>query len=216
MSFSTNTFATMVYNYNGYYTTNGGLNWTLDGFSNTDFNNSEMNSFGDVAYQGGNGKIFVRTINMPFNVNHDWHGIYPQGYTGEINVDDIPHDVTQSNIHYDIRGGTCFMSIPDDKRYEKVGNDTVAQFYYWGGNLNGSLLHQNNPVYLINPGLQINADYKTNLRSTIDTALKYPNQVKILVDTNGITNMVYESMGGIFYTRSNVNNNYNFKKGGIC
>src|SRR4030095_11854391 len=97
--------------------------------------------------------------------------------------------------------GTCYVyALP--KFPLENNTDTTAIFYYWGGSCDASMNWNNAPEYLINSGSNINADYKTSMITTSSDALKNANQVKVLKDRNGVTNLIYESMQGIFYTRT--------------
>lgn len=179
-----------------YITNNSGNNWTVDGTLASDvysyIGHHMVKSFGDVCYAAsGSGKFNTRKISGNYNTMFDW-----QSGNGSIAVDGV-NIGTPSNGYF--RGGNTALYA---NQYLLSGGDTTVRFYYWGGDCNGSMNWNNSYSYLINSGSNINADYKTKLKSTIPEALKNANQTKALKDTNGVTNLIYESMGGIFYTRT--------------
>ncbi len=176
-------------------TTNSGYNWTNE-FDNASsvLTDSRMQSFGDVCYIGSqNGNFMFRKFPMNLNTNFDWQG----GASGSITVDGSSYNTPSTQ---NLRGGTTPLWV--NNQYIISYPDTTAKFYYWGGICNGSTNFEND-VYFVNSGGDINADYKSKQVSNIPEALKYSTQVKAIKDTNGVINILYESMGGgLFYTRT--------------
>jgi len=186
------------------YTSNQGYNWTnVPNYSGGDVVN--ILNMGDIVnavtrYEGGSNRLYTRKLNINFNTNFDWR---QNGYSGTIFMDNLDNggirtfNTSISNQY--LRGGSAYISVPD---WEIYRNDSASRFYYWGGdNGNLSLNPTGNKFYYIKDG-SINADYKTKLLSTTENALRNANQVKAIKDTNGVTNLIYESMGGIFFTRT--------------
>lgn len=179
-----------------YITNNSGLNWTNEGNLASDVYSYQghhlIKSFGDVCYAGsGSGKFNTRLLQGNYNTNYDWSS----SSSGSIAVDG--QNIGTPSTGYFRGGSTNLYALP----YIVNGSDTTARFYYWGGNCNTSMNYSAGS-YLINSGSNINADYKTLLKTTTSGALYNANQVKAIKDTNGVTNLIYESMGGIFYTRT--------------
>lgn len=178
-----------------YITNNSGNSWTQDGTLSSEVNSNVahhlVKSFGDVCYAASTNKFHTREIAGIYNTMYDWQ----QG-SGAIAVDGVNIGTPSSGY---FRGGDVALYT---NPYVISGSDTTARFYYWGGNCNLSMNWNNSVSYLVNSGTQINADFKTKQKSTAIDALQNANQVKVLKDTNGVNNLIYESMGGIFYTRT--------------
>jgi hypothetical protein len=179
-----------------YFSSNGGQSWNVEYTSNNINSYSPIHSFGDIAYKGeSNGKLLVRRPTINLKANYDWQsGNYVEPFTIETDEYGVQYFYTpQYNIN--LRGGThnCSTNI-----FKINGGDTTAIFYYWGGVGNASM---GTDAYFENSG-DFNEDFKTKLKSTTPEALKYSPQVKTIKDTNGVTNLVYESMEGIFFTRT--------------
>lgn len=178
-----------------YKTENSGANWEIE-FTLQDqvyYCYDVINSFGDIAYAGTwHGQFYTRKISGNYNTNFDWQG--SSNWSIAIDGENVP---TSSSGYF--RGGT--VALYANQFQINSNDDTTARFYYWGGNCNASMNYSANS-YLINSGSNINADYKTKLKTTTGSALHNANQVKAIKDTNGVTNLIYESMGGIFYTRT--------------
>lgn len=193
--------------------TDGGQSWATNyGIFNNPFN-YQLKSFGVIGdmcfFPDWDGIIRQKRLTIDFNSNFDWR---QNGYNGTIfmnNLDNagIRNFTTPIQNQY-LVGGSSVLSIPESQIFN---SDSSARFYYWGGrNGNLSMDPTNNNNYYIMNG-SINADYKSKLKSNTINALKDANQVKSLKDTNGVTNLIYESMGGIFYTRTIASNNNAFK-----
>jgi len=195
MTFSDNSRGFVTADKNVYFTNNGGSNWSQEytmSSGNSSVLGSKLESIGDVCYaMSYPGKFYTREIMGNFNTNFDWRG----GLSGSIAVNGINLGTPGSG--YFSGGNTAVYANP----VLVTGGDSSAIFYYWGGNCNGSMNYSAN-TELIDAGSNINADYKTKLKSTTPEALKNANQVKSIKDTNAVTNLVYESMGGIFFTRT--------------
>jgi hypothetical protein len=204
-----------------YSTSDGGYNWNYSATLPTQNNFIyQFSNIGDivsapVSNNSGHHNLFIRKLDINFNTNYDWHTSTIGGTIWMDNKDGRgwnPYNTNGPNEY--LRGGSCEISVPNETRYTVSGSDTSAQFYYWGGtngNANLSLTPDNNQLYYTHDG-DINADYKTSLKSTIPEALKDANQVKALKDTNGVTNLIYESMGGIFFTRTKPNEHYKLEE----
>jgi hypothetical protein len=188
-----------------YITANSGNNWTQEATLNSsnvsDNGHRRIKSFGDVCYTASSGgKFYTRLISENLNTNFDW-----QGGVYNMNVDDINYETPISSY---LRGGTLLLSV--NPFITKVVNniiDTTAMFYYWGGDCNGSM-YSSSSYYTIYPGKNINADYKTNLVTNNLNAFKNEGQYQVLNDANGVKNVIYESMEGIFYTRTKHSNGH--------
>jgi hypothetical protein len=165
---------------------------------------------GNVAYTPGENytSILTRLIGVNLHSNCDWQGDIINGY--HIIVDGVTKSTPQLNT--DLRGGTFTLSLPGyppvDEKFVIENNDTTKRFYYWGNTINASMNCYDAQQYLIYQNGNINADYKSKLKTNTLTALKNASQVKALVDTNGVTNLIYESMGGIFFTRTKPGGNF--------
>lgn len=182
-----------------YVTTNSGNNWTQEATLNsTVYSNTghhRVKSFGDVCYAGtSGGKFHTRLLNTNLRTVNDWQ---LSTDAGSFIVDGQPYT---TNSNQNLRGGTFTLST-NGNRYILSGTDTVKRFYYWGGTGgSASMGYSNSQYYGDNSGLNIDAVYKTKLISTSPEALKNANQTRSFKDVNGRTHLIYESMGGIFYT----------------
>lgn len=203
LSFSDNSKGFTTVDNKVYVTFNSGSSWQQEGTlaSSVNFSggHTRLESFSDVCYAVSYpGKFHTRLIHENLNTMFDWAA----SSSGSMAIDGINYGTPSQQY---VRGGTCsFYANP----FIINGSDTTARFYYWGGNLDGSMNWNNNNSYLIYSNSQVNADYKTKLLSNNSSALKNANQVNILKDTNGVTNLSYESMGGIFYTRTKPDGNF--------
>jgi hypothetical protein len=176
-------------------TTNGGYNWTTE--LSEEANDwywylKNIITIGDVAYVFDTGNRFhLRKCSMSLNSMFDW----TKSDNGLINVDGYQYSTPALNFL--ISGGNHNFSV---SRANTSNGDTTSLFYYWGGILNGSMNYNSNTSYFDKEG-PINADYKSKLRTINVNAIRKASQVKSFVDTNGVTNLCYESMGGIFFSR---------------
>ena len=199
LSFSNSSKGFMTANNKVYITNNSGTSWTHEGSLVSSVYSLDahhrVKSFADVCYAVSSpGNFHTREISANYRSMFD----FQQG-TGTITVDG-ENKTTPSTGYF--RGGTTKLSAPHN-----IGTDTSARFYFWGGDCNYTMNHLENNNYLVNSGSNIHADYKTKLKSTTSQALKNSDQVKIVKDTNGVTNLLYESMeGGIFFTRTTLPN----------
>jgi len=210
-------------NYNYVATsTNQGNNWNNElTLTNSSFGYSvdlvRTNAFGQVMFlPESGGQLYTRKLKYSFNVNADWHSTSGWPYPTQMNFNDLDgtngHTFNNGDNNIYFRGGTAWESMPPGYHFctSANGNDTVAQFYYWGGNSNAALWNPDdhtggspNEFYNVYDG-QVNADYKTKLVTINSGAMSPSPQVKCIEDTNHVMNLVYESMGGgIFYTRIN-------------
>lgn len=195
MSFSDNSRGFIAAGDQMYFSGNGGASWNSEYtmFSNNSSDlGSKVESIGDVCYSTSHpGKFYTREILGYYNTNFDWRS----GLPGSIAVNGTNIGTPGSGY---FRGGNTAVYA---NRVLVNGGDTTCVFYYWGGHCNGSMNYSSN-TELIYSGSNINADYKTKLKSTTSEALKHANQIKSIKDTNGVTNLIYESMQGIFFTRT--------------
>lgn len=195
LSFSSNNKGFALIDDKVYLTLNSGQNWSQDAILTSPITTGQdmLTSFGDACYAiSSPGFFHTRKISGSYNTNYDWQA----GLNGSITVDG--ENISTPNTGF-FRGGT--VSLTANQYIVNNSYDTAARFYYWGGNCNGSMGY-NSGSYLTNSGSLITADYKTKMKSSTPDALKNANQVNILKDTNGVINLIYESMEGIFYTRS--------------
>jgi len=181
------------------FSSDGGSNWSVEN-STASVSPSRMVSFGEAAMIGGySGKFYRRRFPVNLKANFDWQGT---NNVVQFTLDNLDGNGSQyfNTPQFDIPllGGTSKCTT---NTYIVNGTDTTARFYYWGGIGDGRMNAAGSEIYFTEKG-DFNADFKTKLKSTTENALKYSNQVKALKDTNGVTNLVYESMGGIFYTRT--------------
>lgn len=191
-------------------TTNGCYNWVNDYVLPAgNMSYSGMSSYGDVAYLGGkNGIFFTRRIPVNIKTNYDWN----YSLSGSIKLDNkdgqgfVEYITPASDVY--LRGGWGTMKT--DYRFTNIipNQDTNSIFYYWG--TNGSLNWNGADQYYINEHDNINADYKTKLISTALLAINKAASTKCIKDAYGRLNLVYESMDGIWFTKSK-DANYNFK-----
>ncbi len=191
------------------YTVDGGSTWNLSypiGNYFVPYNLRQIPVIGNICYfvhrpyDPPYKNFHARRLNVNFNSIRDWS----TSHSGQINFHNLDgstwttFNTPAPNILR--RGGKSIISIPSSERYVTQGNDTIAIFYYWGGNGgNASMNPYNSEYYYIYDGA-INADYKTKLISTTPDALKYANQTRSFKDVNGRTHLIYVSMEGIFYT----------------
>lgn len=185
-----------------YLTQNSGQNWSQDGSmqSSITMGQEMLKSFGDVCYAVTSpGNFHMRKISGSYNTNFDWQG----GISGSIAVDG--ENISTPNTGF-FRGGN--VALYANKNLTNPLLSTEATFYYWGGNCNGSM-NFSSSSYLINSGVQINADYKTKLYSQDINSIRGAVQTKVIKDTaiNGIStiHLINQGMGGIFYTKSTDN-----------
>jgi len=185
-------------------TINGGNNWNITLPTYHLVYNLELKNiatFSQIAYfPQHDGQVSTRRIILNFNTNYDWRVNHVNGTIYMDNKDNSgTRTFTTPSENQFLRGGESRFSIPLNLHYV---NDSTARFYYWGGdNGNLSMDPYGNDNYYERDG-SFNADYKTKLKSTSIDALQNANQVKVLKDTNGVNNLIYESMGGIFFTRT--------------
>lgn len=189
-------------------TTDGGYSWFTDLSNwNNPYNSDlkDFNTFGDMCFlPDWFGIMMQKRLTINFNTMFDW-----QSGSGSIEMNNFDNAgtryITTPLSNQFLAGGTANISVPETQIFR---NDSALMFYYWGGkNGNGSLNPIDNQFYYDLDG-SINADYKSKLKTTNSGSLLNANQVKVLKDTNGVTNLVYESMGGIFYTRTKPDGNF--------
>jgi hypothetical protein len=146
----------------------------------------------------GNATYFAyRKLNMNLRALYE---LQPDQGQITVNSGDATHTFDIPSSQY-IMGGTSYLTVPSSF------NNKV--FYKWSDN--NSMNKENHSYYFDHEGDMLNPYYKGHLNSTDINAIGPAQQAKAIKDTvlNNINtiHLVTESMGGIFYTKSNDNGN---------
>jgi hypothetical protein len=181
--------------------TNGGVNWSEEQY----LGNIKMDGItkcGDVvvgsAHDGtllGQQSDYAFTRKIPIHGQFAFDLIPNPNYSGHFSV----FDYLEGGTLYipgtlEVYGGSLAVEA-DDKILEN-GNKI---FYRWQTSMNTGY------PYIDRTESYITANYKSKLKSTVPNAISPVSQTKAIKDTNGVINVIYESMGGIFYTKSTDN-----------
>jgi photosystem II stability/assembly factor-like uncharacterized protein len=182
-------------------TTNSGqgYNQFADDYNLSDIgdeNGGGMVNIGDIIYMTGTdygipaNRILIRKINI--NGQFAFDLIPNPNYSGAFGVDDlINNGVLFIPGTLEVFGGTLRTEVEN-----KILENGSKLFYRWNTSMNIGY------PYIDRTESYITANYKTKLKSTVPNAISPVSQTKAIKDTNGVINLIYESMGGIFYTRS--------------
>lgn len=171
-------------------TTNGGYNWSLDGTIPAQGGNHPPGivSLGQVVYYATQfqKKMYSRKLGVNFNIKTDQVNLA----SGTLNCNGTAYSVPSFE---NLRGGGLYMEASSQL------NDKM--FYKW----NDNSFTLNPLVKLDYDGKQIEAYYKTKKYSNSGTAINNSVQRRSFRDRFGKVNTIHESMGGIFFTKSNDN-----------
>lgn len=185
-------------------TTNGGYNWTFEvncAPATDVYSSSTLICIGDIVYYADatTKNFFTKKLSINFNTFYD-----NQSTSSSINFDgtNYPSPSTQY-----LRGGNSivFSSLPNiidpNQNSEKL-------FYKWS---NGNMNYNDENFYFDMSGTEIANYYKSRSLSTTSIAINNSGQVKSWRDTACAINRIYESIGGIFFSKS-YDNGTNFKR----
>ena len=182
-------------------TSNGGYNWSeLTGYQ-IQFpyyaGGNNINAIGDIIYLlDGKGNFIARKIPVNLFVFND-----NTASTGTMLFDGIDNlNIDAGGSTYYLRGGYSSFDAP---RYL---NNYSEVFYKWNDN---NSVNNTRSIYFDNPGNTYSSNYKSKLKTNTNTALKDAQQSKAIRDNFGRVNAIYESFGGIFFTKS-YDNGQNF------
>lgn len=184
VSFSDNNIG-YSYIYNEIYkTSNSGVNWVLvkNELPDANYCKFRINTYGDIVYAFSNGGGFIRKfISSSINTVSE----FQVGFNGYFTLNG---ESINTPFNYYIKGGINSFSANTSEN---------KMFYKWSdGNMNN-----NREIDVLNDNFNLVANYKTLEKADNQYAIANPNQTKIYRDTNGTINRIYESMGGIFYSR---------------
>lgn len=169
-------------------TSNSGVNWTLvkDQLPLANYCKFRINSFGDIVYSISNDGYFVQKY-ISTNINSVTE--YQQSFNGYFTLNG---ETWGTPFNYFIKGGIreFFANASENK-----------MFYKW----NDGNMSSNRVISVMYDNFNLIANYKTLGKADNEYAIANSNQTKSFRDTNGNINQIYESMGGLFYTRSTDN-----------
>ncbi len=185
-----------------YRTENHGLNWIAENlpvYTNY-YAGNPLVQFGNILYFNRIPNV-TRTLGMNLSVLYD-----NVNTNGSFSFDGANKDIPSSPTMYYLRGGNSVLNATP---VFNSNQDNEIKFYNWN---DGSMNYSNNSFYFDNNG-DIKASYKTKQKADNAWAINNANQTKAIRDTNtvssGMIHQVYESIGGIFYSRStNGGSNY--------
>ena len=192
VSFSDNNIG-YSYIYNEIYkTSNSGVNWVLvkNELPDANYCKFRINTFGDIVYAFSNGGDFIsKFISSSINTVSE----FQVGFNGYFTLNG---ESINTPFNYYIKGGINSFSANTSEN---------KMFYKWS---DGNMIN-NREIDVLNDNFNLVANYKTLEKADNQYAIANPNQTKIYRDTNGTINRIYESMGGIFYSRM-TNNGISF------
>jgi hypothetical protein len=189
-------------------TSDGGNTW-ITGMSLGQAKINNFSNAGDVIYGSyrdpsmpiNTQSTFITSRKINLYLTYAYDNI-PCNYSGGISADENMYNTPD---YYDLRGGTIKFHI-----WYRTLNGGDQIFYKWQNNRMSNYYGPDEQSdYIILSGSNIIANCKTKFKTTSVSALTPNSQVKAVKDTNGTINLLYESMGGIFFTRS-TDNGINF------
>ena len=188
VSFSDNIIGYTYIHENIYKTTNSGVNWELakDNLPLGYYSKFKIHSFGDIVYAFSHNGYKIRkyissNIRTVKELQEEFNGSFL--LNGE-------NKNTPFN-KYLLGGDNTFSANPCENKI----------FYKW----NDGDMNNNRVIKVLYDNFNLIANYKTNGVADNENAIANPNLTKSLRDTNGTINRIYESIGGIFYSRSTDN-----------
>jgi hypothetical protein len=185
-----------------YRTSNSGVNWSeIYTFSQGSFfNRNSLKAYNDIIYcVEAQGNFLTHKLSTNLNTNFD-----NQSTTSSIFFDSTVYPSPSTQY---LRGGNClvYSNLP---YIINLNQNDEKIFYKWS---NGNMDFSNHNYYFDMSGTTIANYYKTKQLASSPLVISNKSQVYSLKDTlNGI-NQIYESMGGMFFSKS-YNNGNTFKQ----
>lgn len=172
-----------------YKTTNSGINWFIfkDQAATANYCKFRINSIGDIVYVlSYDGYYQQKYLSTYISTVAE----YQQSFTGSFSFNGETH---YTPFSYYIKGGYNNFSVQASEN---------KMFYKWS---DGLMSYTGRDIRVLYDNFNLSINYKTLGKADNEDAIASPNQTKSVRDTNGNINQIYESMGGIFYTRSTDN-----------